>query len=89
MSLTNYFPAQIRSIPAFDGHLDAFKLSAEVRLVLSGIYPAGTVITPHRQSLDNVGVIIKGSLLLTINGESQHIAAGAWYFEPAGAEYVA
>ncbi|HAO89555.1 MAG TPA: cupin domain-containing protein, partial [Gammaproteobacteria bacterium] len=38
---------------------------------------------------DNVGVITKGSLLLTMNGETQHIAAGEWYFVPAGTEHAA
>tara|TARA_B100001059_G_scaffold68409_1_gene65267 strand:- start:243 stop:479 length:237 start_codon:yes stop_codon:yes gene_type:complete len=78
VSLANYFPAQIRILPAFDGQFDAFKLSAEACDVLFGIYPAGTVITPpHNHVTDNVGVITKDSLLLTMNGETQHISVGA------------
>ena len=89
MSLADYFPSQIRGLPAFDGQFDAFKLSAESCDVLFGIYPAGTVISPHSHDTDNVGVITKGSLLLTMNGETQHIAAGEWYFVPAGTEHAA
>jgi len=42
VSLADYFPAQIRGLPAFEGQFDAFKLSAEACDVLFGIYPAGT-----------------------------------------------
>jgi quercetin dioxygenase-like cupin family protein len=89
VSLADYFPSQIRVLPAFDGQFDAFKLSAESCGVLFGIYPAGTAIAPHSHVSDNVGVVTKGSLLLTMNGETQHIAAGEWYFVPAGIGHAA
>ena len=89
MSLADYFPSQIRGLPAFDGQFDALILSAESCDVIFGIYPAGTVISAHSHDTDNVGVITKGSLLLTMNGETQHIAAGEWYFVPAGTEHAA
>ena len=89
MSLADYFPSQIRGLPDVDGQFDALKLSAESCDVIFGIYPAGTVISPHSHNTDNVGVITKGSLLLTMNGETQHIAAGEWYSVPADTELAA
>ena len=89
MSLANYFPEQIRQLPAFEGQFDAFQLSAENCEVLFGIYPAGTVIESHSHETNNVGVITKGSLLLTMNGKTERIDAGSWYFVPAGVEHAA
>jgi len=89
VSLADYFPSQIRALPAFDGQFDALKLSAESCDVLFGICPAGTVITSHSHTTNNVGIVTKGRLLLTMNAKTQHIAAGEWYFVPAGTEHVA
>ena len=56
-------------------------------------YSASTLpallLPPHNHVTDNVGVITKDSLLLTMNGETQHISVGAWYFVPAGTEHAA
>ena len=89
MSLANYFPEHIRQLPAFEGQFDAFKLSAETCDVLFGIYPAGTVIETHSHDTDNVGVITKGVLLLTMQGKTERIEAGDWYYVPAGVEHAA
>jgi hypothetical protein len=44
-------------------------------------YSASTLpallLPPHNHVTDNVGVITKDSLLLTMNGETQHISVGA------------
>lgn len=89
MSLAEYFPEQIRELPTYEGKFDAFKLDAESCDVLFGIYPSGTVIEPHSHDTDNVGVITKGMLLLTMDGETQRIEAGEWYFVPAGKQHAA
>jgi quercetin dioxygenase-like cupin family protein len=89
MSLAEYFPEQIRELPAYEGQFDAFKLTAETCDVLFGIYPGGTVIEPHSHDTDNVGVITKGVLLLTMDGKTQRIEAGEWYFVPAGKPHAA
>ena len=39
--------------------------------------PALLLPPPHNHVTDNVGVITKDSLLLTMNGETQHISVGA------------
>ena len=89
MSLASYFPDKIRELPAFEGQFDAFKLSAEKGDVLFGIYPGGTVIETHSHATDNIGVITKGVLLLTMEGKTARIEAGEWYYVPAGVEHAA
>ena len=89
MSLTNYYPELIRNLPEFEGRFEAFRLEAKNCEVLFATYPAGTVIEPHSHDTENVGIITKGQLLLTMDGESKVISAGEWYHVPAGAEHAA
>lgn len=89
LPLSDYYPDQICRLPKFGGQFDARKLAAENCDVLFASYPAGTVIEPHRHDTDNVGVITKGELLLTMDGETQTISAGEWYHVPAGNEHGA
>ena len=83
------FPAQIRNLPAFEGPFDAFKLAADSCSVLFASYPAGTSIELHTHNTDNVGVITKGELLLTINGKTTRFSVGDWYHVPAKTEHSA
>jgi len=87
--MNDIFPAKIRNLPAFEGPFDAFKLAADSCNVLFASYPAGTTIEPHTHDTDNVGIITKGALLLTINGETTHYAVGDWYHVPAQTEHSA
>ena len=57
--------------------------------MLFATYPAGTSIAPHRHPTDNVGVITKGELRLTMDGELTTYGPGEWYHVPAGAEHAA
>lgn len=83
------FPSQITSLPAFDGPFDAFQLHADGREVLFASYPAGTSIAPHRHESDNVGVITRGELRLTIGNSVTVHGVGEWYHVPAEAEHAA
>jgi quercetin dioxygenase-like cupin family protein len=83
------FPALIRNLPAFEGPFHAFKLAADSCSLLFASYPAGTTIEPHTHDTDNVGVITKGALVLTINGETTQYAVGDWYHVPAQTEHSA
>lgn len=89
MALPEYYPELIRNLPAFGGRFEAYKLEAKNCEVLFATYPAGTVIAPHQHATDNVGVITKGELLLTMNGATQLITAGSWYHVPAATEHSA
>lgn len=89
MSLDSYYPELIRSLPAFEGRFEAFRLEAKDCEVLFASYPAGTVIEPHCHDTENVGIITKGQLLLTIDGKTSVITAGQWYHVPAGVEHGA
>ena len=89
MALSDYYPELIRNLPKFEGRFDAYKLEAKNCDVLFATYPAGTVIEPHRHATENVGLITRGELLLTIDGETQCIKAGDWYHVPAEKEHSA
>lgn len=84
-----HFPPEIAALPAFDGPFDAFRLAAEHCDVLFASYPAGTTIDLHRHETNNVGIITKGALILTMNGTTQTFVTGEWYHVPADAEHAA
>ena len=83
------YPDKIKALPLYDGRFDAHKLSAENCEVLFAAYPAGTSISPHSHETENHGIITRGELILTIDGEKQHYAAGEWYHVPANVEHAA
>ena len=58
--------------------------------MLFATYPAGTTIEPHTHPTNNVGVITKGQLILTVGQtRSPSYGAGEWYHVPAGIEHAA
>ena len=59
------------------------------RRVTFDALPAGTVIEPHSHDTENVGVITRGNLLLTMDGKTEQIGAGEWYHVPEGQEHAA
>lgn len=83
------FPPQISHLPAFDGPFDAYQLSAKDCDVMFASYPAGAKITTHTHVTDNVGVIIRGELILTVDGETSRFGVGDWYHVPANVEHAA
>lgn len=76
------YPSKIKTLPLFDGRFDAYKLAANGSDVLFASYPAGTEIPPHQHETDNYGVITRGELQLTMQGETQYIKVGQWYHVP-------
>ncbi len=83
------YPDQIKSLPLYDGRFDAYKLEAKGSDVLFASYPAGTSIPTHSHDTDNHGVITRGELILTMNGETSRIGVGQWYHVPAHMEHSA
>jgi len=88
-SQSRHFPPEIEALPAFDGPFDAYRLRAEGCDVLFATYPAGTSIAPHTHPTDNVGVITRGRLVLTVGDQVTIHDPGEWYHVPAGAEHSA
>lgn len=86
------YPDRIKSLPLYDGRFDAYKLDAKDCDVLFASYPAGTSIPPHEHDTENHGVITRGELILTMNGDVSRIGVGEWYHVPANivhsAEFV-
>lgn len=89
MGSTDHFPPEIGALPAFEGPFDAFRLAAQGCEVLFATYPAGTSIALHRHPTNNVGVITKGELRLTIDGYVTVYGPGEWYHVPPEVEHGA
>ena len=89
MALNDYFPEQIKNLPAFEGQFEAYELTGRKCRVLFGSYPAGSVVPPHSHDTDNVGVITRGELRLTMDGQTTVIKAGEWYHVPKDREHAA
>jgi quercetin dioxygenase-like cupin family protein len=83
------YPDRFRELPVYDGRFDAYKLAAQGADVLFASYAAGTEIAEHEHDTDNYGVIIRGELILTMNGQVSRYATGDWYHVPAGALHAA
>lgn len=89
MDPSRHFPPEIEALAAFEGPVDAFRLPAEGCDVLFATYPEGTAIAPHRHPINNVGVITRGELRLTMAGEVTTDGPGEWYHVPADVEHAA
>ena len=87
--MRGHYPERIRQLPAYDGRFDAFRLAARGADVLFASYPAGTEIPPHTHDTDNVGIITRGELILTIGDTVSRHGPGDWYEVPAGVEHAA
>ena len=83
------YPDLIRNLPPFDGPFDAYKLKAESCDILFASYPPGTEIAPHVHATNNVGVIMQGELILTVDGKTERYSVGDWYQVPANIEHAA
>ena len=87
--MAGQYPSRIKKLPLYDGRFDAYKLAAQGSDVLFASYPAGTDIPPHQHDTDNYGVITRGELILTMQGETQRIKTGQWYHVAANVEHSA
>ncbi len=87
--MSGSYPDKIKELPLYDGRFDAYRLEAKDSDVLFASYPAGTSIPSHVHDTDNHGVITKGELILTMNGNTQRIGIGQWYHVPANVEHSA
>jgi len=83
------YPDKIKTLPLFDGRFDAYKLEANESDVLFASYPAGTTIPTHTHATENHGVITRGELILSMNGEESRVSVGQWYHVPANVEHSA
>jgi quercetin dioxygenase-like cupin family protein len=88
-SLGNSYPELINVLPEYIGRFEARKLEAKDCDVLFASYPGGTVIEAHSHDTENVGIITRGELLLTMEGKTQRFGAGEWYHVPANKEHAA
>lgn len=87
--MAGQYPEKFRSLPLYDGRFDAFRLAADGADVLLASYPAGTTIPYHVHNTDNYGVIVRGELILTMNGQTTRHGCGDWYHVPANVPHAA
>ena len=79
----SHFPKLLRDLTKFAGPFDAFKLTAQDCDVLFASYPGNTTIPEHNHDTENVGVITRGELILTVDGKETRYGPGDWYHVPA------
>lgn len=84
-----HFPKILRELPVFEGPFGAYKLEAKNCDVLFAWYPAGTSTPVHSHKTENVGVITRGELILSLQGEETRYRTGEWYHIPAEASHAA
>ncbi len=87
--MSGRYPDRIKKLPLYDGRFDAYKLEAKESDVLFASYSPGISIPPHSHDTDNYGVITRGELILTMNGETKRFSVGDWYHVPANMEHAA
>lgn len=73
------FPSRIQQLKSVSGRFDAFQLAADGCEVLFAMYPAGTEVEPHDHNTDNHGIITRGRLYLTTDGQEREYGPGDWY----------
>lgn len=83
------FPNKIQSLEPFECRFKAFKLPAKDCDVLFATYPAGTSIEPHTHDTANWGLVTKGLMRLTVDGEVMTLKPGDWYKVPKDVEHAA
>jgi len=88
----NSYPEKIKSLPAQKGKVDTsskYMLEAKDCKILFASYEPGTTIPSHRHDDADVhGVVIKGEIILTVNGTTTKHGVGEWYHIPPGAEHA-
>ncbi|MGH1486388.1 MAG: cupin domain-containing protein [Cellvibrionaceae bacterium] len=83
------FPEKLQQLESFSERFDAFRLQANNCDVLFAMYPAGTHVEPHSHITDNYGVITRGCLYLTIDGQETAYHTGDWYHVARQVEHSA
>ena len=86
---TSSFPERIQRLEPYSERFAAFKLAASGCDVLFATYPAGTKIEEHTHPTDNWGVITRGAMFITMNGQTLRFGPGDWYHVSAGTEHSA
>lgn len=83
------YPEKIRTLPPYDGRFDAYKLKAQGADVLFASYTAKQSIPEHAHETENYGVVIRGAMYLTVDGEQRCYDIGSWYHIPANQKHAA
>lgn len=83
------YPEIFRTLELHNGQFDAYRLRAQGADVLFASYPSGTTIPEHSHDTENYGIIIRGELILMVNGRETRFSVGQWYHVPTGAEHSA
>jgi len=86
------YPERIKALPLQKGRVDTsgkYKLEAKDCNVLFASYQPGTSIPLHtHDDADIFGVVTKGEIILTVNGETTRHGVGEWYHIPPGAGHA-
>ena len=86
------FPERIKALPVQKGRVDKsskYKLEAKDCDVLFASYQPGTSTPSHTHDADVYGVVTRGELILTVNGNTKRYGVGEWYQIQSNTEHAA
>lgn len=83
------FPSFVQALEKYHGRFEAHKLEASNCEILFASYPKNTKIEPHSHETHNWGVITKGKMNITVDGQTISYRPGDWYEVPKGKEHSA
>ena len=88
--MDDVFPAFIRDLPGPAGEvaLDAYLSSGDRGLVMFYEAVDGDVVVPEHVHGDQWGIVLNGTVRITIAGELHECRKGDTYFVPAGTPHV-
>jgi quercetin dioxygenase-like cupin family protein len=88
--MSDLFPDFIRALPAPDGDvaLNAYLSSGDRGLVMFYEAAAGDVAVPEHTHGDQWGIVLRGTVRITIGDETHECHRGDTYFVPAGVPHV-
>jgi len=85
-NMAGQYPDRIKALPLQIGKVDTsgkHKLEAKDCNILFANYKAGTSIPLHKHdNADIHGVVTKGEIILTLDGETKKYGVGDWYHIP-------
>lgn len=81
----NFFSAKEMRHDVVDGKTDRYTYTGEHLQVVEYRFPPNNQSTPHKHDEhEQMGYVVKGKVVFTVNGEEKTLGPGDWYHAPVG-----
>lgn len=78
------FPPKITALEDFSNRFRASRIRGDAADVMFMTFPTGATTPTKTIDIEVWGVVLQGSMRLTIDGHSRRFSAGDWYHVPPG-----